>query len=659
MRGILAAIDTGGQIVAHAPTGLGKTAAALAPAIERALTQDRTVVFLTSRLTQHALALETVRRIGLRHNIPIPAVDVVGKKHLCLQEGTAHLTGREFAEHCKALRADGACAYYERLRTGEEHSVATRSALLQIGSRPGATPVEVRDICAESEHEVCPYEVTMILAKSARVIVTDYTYLFNESIREGFLRRLNKDLSDLIIIVDEGHNVPDRVQELATERLTTGMLVRVLRELERNEGSDHLLYVREIGELLTRLADGTRDERIVGREEFLKGLARIGELEPFILALESIAENVRAQQRSSSCGTLAAFLRAWPGDDEGFVRILRAGEVRGAIAFNTTSTSQEKGDESDEEEEAIHPLLRASAAANRPRTSASSPRWPSVELRYRCLDPSVITGPVLRGAHATVVMSGTLTPVAMYAQILGIPEATTLSLPSPFPKRNRLNLIVPTVTTKFTTRSPEMYARIADTCVRTINAVPGNSAVFFPSYALLTALRPMIERDSERTVFVEDSSYSREEREELLKNFRSYKASGATLLGVMGGSFSEGIDLPGDELRAVVVVGLPLARPDLETKAAIDHYERLFRRGWDYAYTFPAFNKTLQTAGRCIRTERDRGVIVFLDERYAWPSYRVCFPTELELHSTNDPAPLIRQFFSLAPESESNFMEDE
>ncbi len=654
MRAIATCIESGTQLVAHAPTGLGKTAAALAPAIEKAIAGGKTVVFLTSRLTQHTLALETVRKIGERSGTPIPAVDLVGKRHLCLQEGIDALPGREFAEHCKRLREENACAYYERLRTGETQSAAARSALIQIGQRPGSTPAQVLTVCAAPEHQVCPYEVTMLLAKEARVIVTDYTYLFNAAIREGFLRRIGKQLDDLILIVDEGHNLPDRIKDLATVRLTTRMLARAVRELERNERPERARHVRAIGEAIAGFAHDVRDERLIGRDELLDAIERICPFDPLIDDLEAVAQLVREERRSSSCGALSTFLNAWIGGDDGYVRILSV--ARNPYAHRADARAQEEGDREEQEDAAppdtsdTHPLFRHERRAVPPGRETA--RWPDAEIRYRCLDPGVLTGPVLRGAHASVLMSGTLTPTAMYTRLLGIPDAGTMELTSPFPRRNRINLIVPKTTTKFTTRSTGMYDAIAAACVEIINAVPGNSAVFVPSYALLAELRPRIDHASEKTVLAEDPSCTREEREELLTRFRAYKGVGAALLGVMSGSFSEGIDLPGDELRAVIVVGLPLARPDLETKATIDRYEQAFGKGWDYGYTFPAFNKTLQTAGRCIRTEHDRGAIIFLDERYAWASYRACFPTEWEMRTTLDPVALVRQFFSIPPEDE-------
>ena len=107
----------------------------------------------------------------------------------------------------------------------------------------------------------------------------------------------------------------------------------------------------------------------------------------------------------------------------------------------------------------------------------------------------------------------------------------------------------------------------------------------------------------------------------------------------------QGVDLPGDLLKAVVVVGLPLQKPDLETKELIDYYDNKYQKGWDYGYTFPAITKCLQGAGRCIRSETDRGVIAFLDERFVWPSYMKCFPPDWNIKITRLYEDRVKEFF--------------
>jgi DNA excision repair protein ERCC-2 len=149
----------------------------------------------------------------------------------------------------------------------------------------------------------------------------------------------------------------------------------------------------------------------------------------------------------------------------------------------------------------------------------------------------------------------------------------------------------------------------------------------------------------QKQVLKEHTDLSKEEKQKLLQEFKNTHLAGGVLLAVIGGSFSEGIDLPGTLLNGVIIVGLPLGQPDLETKELMRYYDAGFSRGWDYGYVFPAFTKALQSAGRCIRSETDRGVIVFVDERYAWESYYRCFPQDMTPKMTEFYEEAIGEFF--------------
>lgn len=117
------------------------------------------------------------------------------------------------------------------------------------------------------------------------------------------------------------------------------------------------------------------------------------------------------------------------------------------------------------------------------------------------------------------------------------------------------------------------------------------------------------------------------------------------MMAVQAGSFSEGLDYADNLLDAVIIVGLPLERPNLETQALIDYYDFKFERGWDFGYIYPAMNRALQAAGRCIRSETDRGAVILLDERFMWGNYRKCFPSDFEFNVTELPEKYLRRFF--------------
>ena len=136
---------------------------------------------------------------------------------------------------------------------------------------------------------------------------------------------------------------------------------------------------------------------------------------------------------------------------------------------------------------------------------------------------------------------------------------------------------------------------------------------------------------------------TKQEKEALLSNFRNHKQNGAILLGTSTGSFGEGIDMPG-VLQAVIIVGLPLNKPDIEARLLIEYYDDKFGKGFEYGYVLPAITKCLQNAGRCIRSESDKGAIIFLDERYAWQNYYECFPEEWDMEVEMDYKEALEKF---------------
>ena len=141
---------------------------------------------------------------------------------------------------------------------------------------------------------------------------------------------------------------------------------------------------------------------------------------------------------------------------------------------------------------------------------------------------------------------------------------------------------------------------------------------------------------------------TKNEKQEMLEKYKEYADTGAVLLGAVSGSFSEGIDLPGDFLKCVIVIGIPLSVPDLETNKLIEYYDEKFKKGWDYGYSLPAMSRCLQGAGRCIRTETDKGVIIFLDRRFTWGNYHKVFPKDMNLKITQLYIDRIKEFFDIS-----------
>jgi DNA excision repair protein ERCC-2 len=589
------------NLIAHAPTGLGKTAAVISPALKFALEKDLTIFFLTSRHTQHQIVIDTVRKINEKHNTKISATSIIGKKWMCAITGVGSMFSSDFSEFCKSMREDGKCEFYSNTRNkAGQPSVDCAKMLKELKEDSPLATEKVCEMC--TEEKLCPYEMSVMLAKESKVIVSDYYYLFNPAIREGFLAKIGKKLSDCIVIVDEGHNLPGRMRELMTARLSSLTIQRAVKEAKKNYFNDVIGDLVELQDILVKLSDsiGYRKEKLVSKEEFISAVKKIKDYETMVADLEFIADEIRKRQKQSYIGSIASFLHEWLGPEEGFARF---------VSFKETRTE------------------------------------PIIILSYRCLDPSLATSTIVNNVHSTIMMSGTLTPTSMYSDILGFKNCTEAEFESPFPKDNRLALIVPKTTTKYSKRCEEQYMQIAAILADVVNSVPGSSAAFFPSYAVRDAIDRHFSGLCKKTTFLESPRLTKEEKQEMLQKFKSYKERGAVLLGVASGSFGEGIDLP-DVLKAVIVVGLPLDKPNLETQELIAYYDRKFGKGWDYGYVLPAVTKCLQNAGRCIRSETDRGVIIFLDERYSWPSYIKCFPPDWDLDITVDYKEKISRFFS-------------
>ncbi|MCK4758068.1 MAG: hypothetical protein KAS67_06440, partial [Thermoplasmata archaeon] len=202
------------------------------------------------------------------------------------------------------------------------------------------------------------------------------------------------------------------------------------------------------------------------------------------------------------------------------------------------------------------------------------------------------------------------------------------------------------VTTLYKERSEAMYKRIARHIGDACKVIPGNVAVFFPSYGMLKNIRFLIETDKE--IIAESQASTKAQKRQILETLIDLKSSwGGLLLGVMGGSLSEGIDYRDNLLDSVMIVGIPFAPPSLEQTELIKYYDRKFGQGNGraYGYTSPAINRVLQSLGRCIRSETDRAVVILLDKRFNYQMYRKYFPEDIRMRDAGNLEAEMKRFY--------------
>ncbi len=606
---VRSAFSDGHHLLAHAPTGIGKSAATIVPAVEACLSSGvtTTAFFLTPKHSQHRVVVDTLRLMKEKSGAAIAAVDLIGKRWMCPVDGAKELSSRDFQDYCASVRKDETCPYYGKTYKGSngDLSVYAKSAVARIEDTGPLHAEEACEICAKAE--LCPYEVMVHVARRANFVICDYFHLFSESVRSSFLYKTGKSLDSSILIIDEAHNLPSRLRSVGSDVASEFMLNRAAREAEDAE-SGLAQPMKEMSksfmELGKKIPEGERE--VLLKKEDLAGVVESGSgmsYDDFLSELEELAESVREKHRKSFCGGMARFLKSWGGEDVGYARVLERSYLRSGREF--------------------------------------------LKLKYSCLDPALSASQVFGKARASVLMSGTLSPMKMYSDILGLDpsKAVLRKYESSFPSGNRLNVIVPSVTTKFASRSDEEFGKIALICSRTIREVPGSSAVFCPSYSIKEKISAAISKHLDGTILEERRGASKKERASLLRAVES--SPNGVLLGVSGGSFSEGVDYRKNSLKCVIIVGLPLEHPSLEVKALISYYDGRFPgRGWDYGYMFPAVGRAIQAAGRMIRSETDVGLAVFMDGRYTWKNYYKCFPPEMKFTITEDPAGVAKKFFS-------------
>lgn len=585
----------GGHLALEAPTGTGKTVILLAGALESALASGRRILYVTRTNSQQEQAVRELGAIATSAGRTIRGLALQGRQRLCLKLEDAddpdleESSPEDLSHFCRnAKRAtdsgpqsERACTYYAGLLSRNDED---------LEREVGSAPVTAEALKALGRtHGFCSYEATKRLLPAADVVIAPYVFAFDQALRTRLFEWWQTAPENVVLVVDEAHNLPSFLREMHSPRLTREALRRALSE---SESLGHPMIGPELSTraLLESLALAI--DRIVN--EFAKeddGFIPPYELEEELLsrfrvpstqlikaahAMSQLGEIIRDRKRllgkvpKSALAHVAAFLRHWFDHDE------TAG-VKLAL------------------------------------------RTPRPALETFRVD---VTGPAqcLAEFHASVHASGTLAPLAEYRDTLGLGEDARLErFPSPFEADRLVVRVTKGLTTRFESMKtdPGLVDRLQEAVRAFVARTTVNSALFFPSHQMLAEFREVGALGPEGSrLLVESRDLSQDGVMELVKRHRA-AASGSLLVGVVGGRLSEGMDFPGRQLEALCLVGAPFPKPTARQRSLFRYYDAHGGKGWDYAVRAPAIRRIRQTLGRVIRGPEDRGFVVILDERAA------------------------------------------
>lgn len=541
------ALTHGRKLMAQAPTGVGKTMAALYPAV-RALGTGafQRIFYLTARTTQRTAAenaLERMRGMGLY----LRSVTITAKDKICPFPDCI----------CSGDSCPYAQGYFDRI------GQAIREGLgIQRLDREGILSLAER-------HRVCPFEMSLDLAELAEAVICDYNYAFDPNVR--LKRFFDGKNSGGVLLIDEAHHLPDRVSDMLSARIDT----RDVKEARRLLGKQH----------------GRKSPAYIALTALLRALEQEsdGHAEPFV------RENASEAVRKAVSEAVAV--------------------LRDAMPFDETVVTDHFFAWMDAERVIQHAAAEHTCALIEPQKKGCS-------IKLWRFDPSAYIRDTMKKASGTLMFSATLTPVDYYARLCGVDiggEDAALAVESPFPPENRLVLRA-AVPMKYQDREKSVPA-VVEYLHAMVSAKIGNYMACCPSYALLGRIADAFEAAyPDIEVLRQRGDMDDAARAELLEQLQADPRQSKIAFVVMGGAFSEGIDLPGDRLSGAAILSVGI--PQISFERDVLAQQESPAGGYNVAYVYPSVVRVAQAAGRVIRTETDRGVILLIDDRFGREPYR-------------------------------------
>lgn len=552
------------KLFLEAPTGVGKTISTIFPAIKAMGEGLGQRIFYLTAKTITRTVAEETLHILREQELRMKSVTLTAKEKICFMEET----------ECNPIACPYAKGHFERIN----------DAIYDLLIHEDSFDREKMEEYAQ-KHQVCPFEMSLDMSLFADVIICDYNYLFDPHV---YLKRFFSEgvREDYTFLIDEAHNLVDRGREMYSATLQKEEFLSLKKVVK---DYDSWIY-RNLEKCNKELLELKRvcEEYLCWEEEDIAPLVRN------IIRLSGAIENYLEDHEESP---------------------IREELLEFYFKLSHFLFIHEKLDEHYE----IYTQFTDDNC---------------FELKLFNVNPSRNLQECMMRGRSTVLFSATLLPIQYYKQLLGAQEGDyEVYAKSVFDSRRKGLFIANDVTSKYSRRNDMEYYHIASYIYRIVQMRSGNYMVFFPSHAFLHKVLDIYEvrfRVAGQECLVQDEYMNEQSREEFLSRFSDCEKEDETLLGfcVLGGIFSEGIDLKNDRLIGAIIVGTGFPMVCNEREILKKYFDHQGVSGFDYAYRYPGMNKVLQAAGRVIRTAEDIGIVALLDERFLTTPYQRMFPRE-------------------------------
>lgn len=450
------------------------------------------------------------------------------------------------------------------------------------------------------KHRVCPFEFSLDLSLWADVVICDYNYAFDPRahLRRYFGEGTDNSSNDrqFALLVDEAHNLVDRSRTMYSAAVSKSAILEQKRYF-KNINKHLYKTFTDINKYFIDYKKTIESKALISQElpkELCKLLRRLAGDYEELLSQNSVKLNEQAMQLYFD---VLFFLRISELFDEHYVCITE--------------------------------------------------NYRDMTIKLYCIDASKLLQDKIQKAKSTVFFSATLLPMQYYVYMLGGNDSSyTMRMASAFPRENLGLCVVKGISTRYKDRERSIK-QVAECINASVKHKKGNYLIYCSSYAYMQDILREFEEYNDYDILVQNQDMSEENKEEFIQSFHEDRAK--TMLGfaVMGGVFSEGIDLTGDKLSGAIIVGVGLPQLCLERDVIMDYFDKQKGVGFDYAYKYPGMNKVQQAAGRVIRTEKDKGIVVLIDDRFEQIGYKSLFPKEWEGYTVTGNTSKLNEFVAL------------